>query len=581
MSTKQVSRSWLALITAVALAACGGSNNASDDAPDDGRLPDNEPCVPGSLRCNGNDAQQCNEEGTMWVTQETCATFCQEGVCALEFLDVQTDTQLDGVVVVAGPVTIRAAATLSSPAGNLTIFADSLTVENGGTIAVAPTGATPEGKGFDSGCSGCSSGGGQYGNAYGSATDSEVQPGAEGGRVFQTTTVPTAKGGGVLKLIVKAKADISGQLSANGASGGADPALCLVGGGGGSGGGILVVADDLTVTGAVSAAGGLGGVGVSGCGVGGVGGEGRVKLLFGAANSIEGTIIGVQTVGLAPPLPVKSLSHPDPTKIYNDGFLSFDVEWKPAFPTVMGYFVRLDQSPSNPPTAADGMFLAQDKVSFSPNDIFDGENFVHLVSIDAQSAVGTVETVLRVQINTRGPSVFSSSHPSQATFSNNTNPFFEWSYPQGDENVTGSHYVLDNFGTTVPTTADTALPAGQKQLLKSDLTPGVFVLHVVSVDGQGRLSKQAGHYRVNIGTDPGTGQIQGNVLDSNSQPVVGATVTVNRGLFTTTTSSNGTYNLPAVTAGTWELSAKSAAQSASKPVTVTAGMATAANLTLQ
>lgn len=571
------------LFASLVLAACGG--NTSNDNPDggvtdDSRLPDNEPCVPGSQRCNGNEAQVCNAEGTMWVTTETCTTFCQEGVCAIDGLDVTADMTLDGVVVVAGDMIVRSAATLSSPAGNLTIFADNITIETGGSVAMAPTGAVPDGKGADGACSSCGTGGGFYAGVYGSDRDSEVQPGAEGGKPFASQTL-AAKGGGVVKLLAKNRMVIAGTITANGASGGADPTLCVRGGGGGSGGGILILADNLEFTGSASAAGGLAGVGISNCGVGGVGGEGRVKILHGAAKNITGTVVGRRTEGLAPPLPLKSLSHPDPTKIYNDGFLSFDVEWKKAFPTTMGYYVRIDRVADNPPTPANGQFLAADKVSFSPNDIFNGDNFVHVVSVDAQSAVGTVESVLKVKINTLGPSISSTSHPNQFTFSNNTNPFFAWTFPQGDTNVHGSHFILDNFGNTVPTAADAALPATQKQLLQSNVPAGIWVLHVVTVDGQGRLSKAAGHYQVRIGTDPGSGAIQGNIVDANNQPIPGATVTINRGLFSATTSSGGTFSLPSVTAGTWELSAKFGALSATKTITVTAGMSTAGNLTLQ
>lgn len=591
MITKQVRLAWLFALLALSLplAACGGSSGALGDdggvTPD--ALPNDGPCMPGALRCNGNDSQKCNAEGTMWETLETCATFCQEGVCALNGLDVTADQSLDGVVVVAGAVTIRSAATLSSPTGNLTIFADTLTLENGGAIAMAPTGARPDGKGSDAGCSNCSTSGGSYGTGsrvFGSATDSEVSAGSEGGRVFQTTTVPVASGGGVVRLFIKGKAVIAGQITANGASGGANPLQCLFGGGGGSGGGVLVVADDLTFTGSISTAGGLGGIAPAGCNPmpGGVGGEGRVKLLFGAHSNITGTIVGVKTEGLAPPIPVKSLSHPDGTKIYNDGFISFDVEWNKAFPTAMGYFVRLDKVASGPPTAANASFLAQVHASFSPNDIFDGQNFVHLVSVDAQSAIGTIETVFRVQINTRGPLVSSQSHPNPGVFSDNQNPFFQWTFPQGDANVAGTHYVLDNFGDTVPTAADPSLPSTQKQLLQTNVPAGIWFLHVVSVDGQGRLTKAAGHYRVNIGTDPGAGGIQGNVVDSGGQPVGGALVTVNRGLVTTTTNANGTFNFSPnpVPAGMWELSVKAGAKTASKSITVLPGMNATGNLTL-
>ena len=563
------------------LAACGGSNSDTGDGGvnDDGRLPDNEPCIPGSLRCNGNEAQQCNEEGTMWVTQETCSTFCEEGVCAIDGLDVTSDMSLDGPVVVAGDVFIRSAATLSSPSGNLTIIAQNITVENGGSVAVAPTGSVVDGKGNDGACSTCSVGGGFYADRYGSDTDAEVQPGAEGGKQF-TSQTPIARGGGVVKLIAKGTFVMAGTITANGENGGSDTTVCARGGGGGSGGGVLIVGDNLEFTGSISAAGGLGGVNSCG-GTGGTGGEGRVKTLFGSQNTMTGTVIGRRTQGMAPPIPMRSLTHPDPTKVYNDGFLSFDVEWKKSFPATMGYYVRLDRNPSQPPTPADGQFVSIDKVSFSPNDIFNGENFVHVVSVDSQSNVGTVESVLRVQINTQGPSMSSSSHPSTTTFSNNQNPFFQWDYPQGEENVAAVHVKLDQFGDTVPTTADEMLPGSQKQLLKSNVPPGIHVLHVVTVDGQGRLTKQAGHYQVRIGTDPGTGSVQGNIVDSNGQPIPSASVQINRGIFSTFTASNGVFSLPNVTAGTWELSAKVGALSATKTITVTSGMSTVGNLTLQ
>ena len=563
------------------LAACGGSNADTGDGGvnDDSRLPDNEPCAPGALRCNGNEAQQCNEEGTMWVTQETCSTFCEEGVCAIDGLDVTSDMSLDGPVVVAGDVFVRAGATLSSPTGNLTIFAQNITVEAGGSVAAAPTGAVLEGKGSD-GSSSFPPNGGFYVGRYGSDTDAEVQAGAEGGKQFGAQT-PVAKGGGVIKLLAKGTFVMAGTITANGQNGGSDNNVCTFGGGGGSGGGVLIVGDDLQFTGSISAAGGLGGVNT--CqGNGRNGGEGRVKTLFGSARTMTGTVVGRRTEGMAPPIPMKSLTHPDPTKVYNDGFLSFDVEWKKAFPSTMGFYVRLDRNRTGaPPTPGDGQFVSIDKISFSPNDIFDGDNFVHVVSVDSQSNVGTVDNVLRVQINTQGPSMSSSSHPSETTFSNNTNPFFQWEYPQGDENVAAVHVKLDQFGDTVPTTADEMLPGTQKQLLKSNVPPGIHVLHVVAVDGQGRLTKQAGHYQVRIGTDPGQGSVQGNIVDSNNQPIVGATVTINRGIFETSTSTNGVFNLGGVTAGTWELSAKFGALSATKTITVINGMSTAGNLTLQ
>src|SRR5688572_20577138 len=135
--------SYHAVLALALLIGCGGTNNdnptdGGTDAPD--LLPDDGPCVPDSLRCNGNFAQKCNAEGTRWETIETCTTFCQDGLCALDGLDVTSDMTLDGPILVAGAVTVRSGATLSSPTGNLQITADSITVESGGSIAMAPTG---------------------------------------------------------------------------------------------------------------------------------------------------------------------------------------------------------------------------------------------------------------------------------------------------------------------------------------------------------------------------------------------------------------------------------------------------------
>jgi len=579
-----------AITALLAFGACGGSSNnpgADDDIEDPTPLPDDGPCAPGAQRCNGDDAQVCNAEGNHWDTIETCTTFCQDGLCALDGLDVTSDQQLEGPILVAGAVTIRSGATLSSTTGNLTITADSITVENGGSISMAPTGESPDGQGSDAFSSSSTPSGGGYGTVrpWGSDTDSDVQGGSPGGKMLAVTPlVPAALGGGVVKLIAP-KIVIAGQLTTNGANGGSNTQFCAVGGGGGSGGGVLLAGDDITITGSISAAGGLGGPSNINCGIapfGGEGGDGRVKILHGShIEVVDGAVVaGRLTQGLAPPIPLRSTSHPDPFRIYNDGFLAFDVAWTKAFPTVMGYYVTLDSSENNPPTAASGQFQAVDKASFSPNDIINGVNFVHIVSVDGLSAIGTVETVFRVQINTRGPAVSSRSHPSPTTFTSNTNPFFAWSYPQGDDNVAGAYYLLDQFGDTVPSATDTQVPATQKQLQKSGVPEGVWVMHVVSVDTAGRLSKAAGHYRVNIGTDPGNGAVIGRIVNTQSQGVAGATVKINRGLLTTTTDSSGNFTLPTVTAGAWELSVTSGAATATKNITVTKNQTTPGDMTL-
>ena len=577
---------------AILFAACGKNHQTGGvDAPGTGAdapLSDNGPCTPEMLRCNGNTIEQCNATGTDWVAQQTCSTYCLDAQCALDGLDIPSDTQMDGTIVVQGVVHVHDGATLSSPSGNLTIIADEIDVDMGGTISVAAVGTTSPGKGIDGqsfstyyydgagggyGTSGNGPDGG--GQAWGSSTDSDVEPGAAGGKPYATASATNALGGGVLRLLAT-KIVIAGQLTANGSAGMLGTG-CGGGGGGGSGGGIMVAGDNITISGSISAAGGIGGH-QAGCnGVQNDGGQGRVKILYGSAQAVTGSITGAQSVGLAPPYPVSSTSHADPTQIYNDNFTSLDTSWPKPFPSVQGYYVKIDQTQSTVPTPANGSFVATAGTSFMPMQVVEGTNYVHVVSIDAMSNVGTIQTSFPVQINTRPPSVSSSSHPNSTMFSTNNNPFFQWSYPQGAAAVTNVYYVFDNYGLTVPTTSDTKLAGTQMQLLQSGVANGVWVLHVVAADAAGRLTNLAGHYRVSIGPDPGTGGVNGHVVNG-AQPVANATVTVNRGLYSAVTDTSGNYSIPNVSAGTWEISVTSGAMHAAKTSQIPSGTSTTVDL---
>jgi hypothetical protein len=571
-----------------ALAACGKNhqNNMVDANGTTDGLSDNGPCAPEALRCNGNEVEQCNATGTNWVPQQMCQFGCLDGQCALNGLDVASDQQLDGLVVVKGLAHIHNGATLSSPSGNLTIIADEIDVDMGGTISVAPTGTTALGVGLDGqGFGGEEDGtGGSYGtsgigwtssSSWGSIDDSDVQAGSPGGKPFNApVTFTAAGGGGVLKLLAP-KIVIAGQLTASGANGTMNTTNNC-GGGGGSGGGVLVAGDDVTVSGSISAAGGAG---LVKCDTGkNDGGLGRVKILFGSAHAITGSILGTQTVGLAPPYPINSATHSDPNQIYNDDFASLDTAWQKPFASVQGYYVKVDQTATTIPTAANGTFVATPGTSLMPTAVRQGTNYIHVVSIDAMSNIGTIETNFQVQINTSPPAVTSSSHPNPTQFSTNVNPFFSWSFPQGDASVIDSYYVFDNYGVTVPKTTDTKLPATQKNLLQSNVANGVWVLHVVSADSAGRLTKAAGHYRVSIGPDPGSGNVSGHVVNG-AAPVSGATVTVNRGLYTTTTDVNGNYTMSNVTSGMWEVSVTSGTLHAAKTATIAPSTTTTVDLT--
>ena len=105
-----------------------------------------------------------------------------------------------------------------------------------------------------------------------------------------------------------------------------------------------------------------------------------------------------------------------------------------------------------------------------------------------------MEARFKVSINTDPPVASSTSHTSATTWYPNPNPYFAWTNPGGfdDASFRRVHYVLDHFGDTVPTAADTALPIPQKQLLVSGLADGIWVLHVVTEDTVGNLTKKRG-----------------------------------------------------------------------------------------
>lgn len=560
-------------------------------------------CTPGATRCNGQNVETCNGAGTAWVVSAACTTFCDavERTCALSSLEITSNTNRDGVIVVDGPVIVRSGATLNSPTGDLTIRAKSITVELGASITASPTGATAEGQGLDG--TYCLSnhrggGGGSYGgvaqtiscvvtsSVHGSTTDVFVTPGSRGG-MGANAGGTGGMGGGVIRLIA-GTINIAGQITANGQNGGdAATSSTRGGGGGGSGGGILVAADQLTLTVAIAASFGTGGLKALTSSTNGAnGGLGRVKLLYGSQKSITGTVTGTRSESLLPPLILTSPTHPDQNLIYNDDFDIAVITWEQAFPSVQAYYRLLNKTLNTVPTPANATYVADELIALDRTAFTNGINYFHIVPVNAASVIGEVESRFRIRVNTVAPTVSSTSHAVQTTWSANNTVFYEWALPYADENVTGYFYVLDHFGETVPTANDTPLLASQKQLIRSNLAPGIWAFHLVAIDTQGRLTKAGGHYRVRIGADPGTGTVLGNIVNQAAVSVQGATVTVNRGLLRPQTADQvtnaaGSYNFAAVPVGTWELRITAPGyQTKYVTIDVGAGASTTANINL-
>ncbi|GAC1570334.1 MAG: hypothetical protein NVS3B20_23370 [Polyangiales bacterium] len=348
----------------------------------------------------------------------------------------------------------------------------------------------------------------------------------------------------------------------------------------------MVAADQLKVSGALSAAPGAGGKGELNAHDGG---PGRVKLLYGSKGTITGTITGDKTGGILPPIVLGSTTHPDPSLTYNDDFPAVALTWNKPFPSVQGYYQTVNDVMNDVPTPAKGAFNLGELASVPRINIGSGDNFFHIVSVDPASTVGKVQSTFRLRINTEPPKVTSSSHPNPTTWSSVRDAFYGWTLPVDEANATGFYYVLDHYGTTVPTATDTFLPIAQKTLIRSGLADGVWGFHVVARDQRGYFTKVSGLYRVRIGSDPGTGGVLGKVVDTTSASVSDANVTVNRGLFNFSgeapdarTTATGDYGFPStIPVGTWEIQAsKPGWVTKSQTITVTKGATTTVNFTM-
>jgi Carboxypeptidase regulatory-like domain len=556
-------------------------------------------CTPGSKRCNGSNVETCDASGTTWSTSSMCgAPGCDasSASCILASLTISTDTTMDGTVVVAGAVEIMANAKLITN-DTLTIRAKTITVDQGGVILANPSGQGQPGDAtspasYYGGCGGGYGSTGSYGytSGYcsvgpvvGSTTDSAVAKGGKGGASYQSYAAG-GLGGGALRLIASDSITISGRVSADGAPGGVSGSY---GGGGGGGGGILFAADNVNITGTgiVSAAGGSAG-GTSPY-QGGAGGNGRVKIVYGSSVATNGSITGTLTKGLIPPITITSTTHPDPTLTYNDDFNAVALSWNQPYANRLGYYVLFDKNASNPPTTTNGgMFQANELFSIDPSKLSSGANYFHIVTEDNMSNIGGVESTFRININTAPPALTSSTH-TPGTWSTNHNPYFTWTMPTADSNYQGVRYVLDHYANTKPTQATgTFIPTTQQKLQLSNLDDGIWVLHMVTVDKQSYQTKNVAHYQAWIATTPpGTGTLNGQIswIDAGTaKTIAGATVTVNRGLFTpTATASDGKYNLTNVPAGTWEATASAPGFAPlTKQVIITAGMPTTTDFQL-
>jgi hypothetical protein len=372
----------------------------------------------------------------------------------------------------------------------------------------------------------------------------------------------TSKGGGLIELVADS-VTVNGQITANAVNAG------------GSGGGVLIAANTLSGNGVIQ---------TSGAAASPVGGNGRVKLLRGVTSpSFSGTVVGNTRTSPMPPIDMVSGSHPDSSKWYNDGLGDWYLAWTKPFASSTGYYVKSTTDVSVVPAASNATFHQMESIVVPATSLVAGTNYFHITSVDSMFTVGTVKATASVNINMTPPTVTSPSHPSSSTWYANSAIALAWTNPQADSNYTGYYFLLDNFADTVPP-AIAANFTTNKQIIKANTPDGIWYFHVVNRDTRNATTRAAFHYRVNVGAEPAKQNLSGSVFDgsNNNAPLSGATVSINRGVFSQSSAANGTYTFGGnLYVGSWEVTvSKAGYQTVRQMVAVTAGSAVNANFTL-
>ena len=541
-----------------------------------------DPCTPGAKRCNAKTPETCNAAGSAWTPAAACATDCYGGACIAADLVVDGVTQtLEGDLKFQNSVIVRNGGQLKvGPSGQLTIRAKSIHVDAASNINANGVGDDQApvttvsvfshchdgylccSGGYDRTVSVDCVGSAQPSACTGGNPCSSVSPVATGRAddvfVNEGSKYGSSLGGGAVRLIAES-IDVKGQITANASGSYA------------YGGGVLLAADTISGSGAVQATGYY---------------PGYVKVLKGTTDSFSGSITGNSVKSVLPPLDLVSGSHPDQSRVYNDGLGDLFVAWSRPFPTVNGYYFKVSQSESALPSqaAGQGTYLQAESYKVKADDLQPGTNYFHLVSVDSTFNVGKVKSFFKVTVNATPPDVRSSSHPSQSTWYANNAVYLSWTDPEDSLNFTGYYYVLDQYADTVPT-ANPAQFTDLRQMLRANLPDGIWVFHLVSRDTRGALTKEAEHYQLRIGTEPAKENISGSVFDASnsSAPLSGVTLSINRGLFNATSTSSGTYTFNGnLYVGTWEVTAKKDGYlPQTKTVTLVKGSPLNENFTLQ
>jgi hypothetical protein len=220
-----------------------------------------------------------------------------------------------------------------------------------------------------------------------------------------------------------------------------------------------------------------------------------------------------------PPAPVlRSPSHPDPEawSALNEASFSWNTPHDPA--KIAGYYTLLDQSPETLPTPLNASWTVANQALLK--DLADGAWHFHVLAKDGAGNLGETAAHCRIQVarTPPPPALRSPTHPLPGQAYSSRNPVFQWTAPGFSEPITSYHVVLDQERDTLPDAKDTRVSEPRAEF--KELADGDWWVHVVSVDGAGRLGRAASHFGISIRS---AGSLRGQVTKPNGiLPLEGA-----------------------------------------------------------
>ncbi len=233
--------------------------------------------------------------------------------------------------------------------------------------------------------------------------------------------------------------------------------------------------------------------------------------------------LNIDTTRPKPPV-ISSITHADFNQWYNNNSPSFS--WStPSDPSgVEGYYYVFNQIRNTVPDIATSSWTRGTMASFV--DVPDGIWFLHVIAKDNAGNISQESSHMQVNVamSPPPPLVFSPSHQEQEKWYRDTNVKLQWKAMDYVNEIIGYYYVLDASEKTIP---------GQKNsktmdtnMAISGLTDGTWYFHIVAVDKEGVLGRNATHFKIKIKTKV---TVKGTVTQSNGiMPLSGASVEIMR-----------------------------------------------------